>query len=499
MMATAPFLQPLPFLTATAYADYITEGDFDYVEADDGTLWVFRCNNKEITKAVIPAKVNGKSVTCIAYTGFRDCTSLTSVTIPNSVITIGPDTFYGCTSLNSVTIPNSVTNIGDSAFGKCTSLTSVTIPNNVTYIGDSAFLGCGLTSVTIPSSVTTIGNVPFKECISLTSINVDKANKKYCSINGVLFNKNKTELIEYPIGNKAKTYAIPNGVTSINEAAFENCKSLTSVTISNDVKSIGVCAFQFCNLTSISIPVSVKLIDMFAFNCKKIKDTYYGGSDAQWGEIVISEGNNAFSDIHFNSNGSTSSEPTSTPETSEPTSNPTPDEKTYTPTISAEGADEETKSVLNGIIVMDKNGAFPDGVVMNVTAKESTDNSFSFNVTFTKDGKEVQPSGKVTVKVPLTEALNGGDVYVYHGKKYIESTRDGDYVVFETDSFSPFKISNKKSLDPGVTGEPESKPESSIETSDNSTSDGNPNTGIALAIAPVVLAGAAVVVLKKKH
>lgn len=173
--------------------------------------------------------------------------------------------------------------------------------------------------------------------------------------------------------------------------------------------------------------------------------------------------------------------------------------KTYAPTVSGADNDYDFNRILKGIEVNDKNAAFEDGVVMNVKAGENTEDAFSFNITFTKDGKEVQPSGKVTVKVPLTEALNGGDVYVYHGKKYIESTRDGDYVVFETDSFSPFKISNKKSLDPGVTGEPESKPESSIETSDNSTSDGNPNTGIALAIAPVVLAGAAVVVLKKKH
>ena len=102
------------------------------------------------------------SVTAIGANAFKDCTSLTSVTIPSSVTTIGDAAFYGCTSLTSVTIPSSVTTIGDAAFCDCTSLPSITIPSGVTSILYGTFLRCtSLSSVTIPSSVTTIGDAAF--------------------------------------------------------------------------------------------------------------------------------------------------------------------------------------------------------------------------------------------------------------------------------------------------------------------------------------------------
>ena len=125
---------------------------------------------------------------------FSDCSSLTSVTIPNSVTSIGIYAFSGCRSLTSVTIPNSVTSIGNSAFRFCSNLTSVTIPNSVTSIGGYAFQRCSsLTSVTIPNSVTTIGYSAFSDCSSLTSV------------------------------------TIPNSVTSIGDYAFYGCSSLTSI------------------------------------------------------------------------------------------------------------------------------------------------------------------------------------------------------------------------------------------------------------------------------
>ena len=109
--------------------------------------------------------------TTIGNNAFQYCTSLTSVTIGNSVTNIGVRAFATCTSLTSVTIPNSVTSIGDRAFQDCTSLTSVIIPNSVTSIVSEAFSRCsGLTSVTIGNSVTSIGNKAFQNCTSLTSI-----------------------------------------------------------------------------------------------------------------------------------------------------------------------------------------------------------------------------------------------------------------------------------------------------------------------------------------
>ena len=136
------------------------------------------------------------SVTSIGGWAFEDCKDLTSITIPNSVTSIGEGVFWWCSSLTSVTIPNSVTSIGDYAFYSCSGLTSITIPNSVTSIGESAFGWCsGLTSITIPNSVTSIGNGVFAYCEGLTSI------------------------------------TIPESVTSIGDDAFEGCSGLTSVNV----------------------------------------------------------------------------------------------------------------------------------------------------------------------------------------------------------------------------------------------------------------------------
>ena len=229
------------------------------------------------------------------YGTFRNCSGLTSVTIPNSVNSIGEGAFYECIGLISVTIPNSVTSIGDNAFYKCRGLSSVTIPNSVTSIGGSAFflvkyiiyngtatgspwgalshngfvedgfvyvnntktsllayIGTD-TNVTIPNSVTSIRHHAFYGCSGLTSVTIP---------NSVTF-----------IGSDAFAYCsglpsvtIPNSVTSIAWATFESCYGLTSITIPNSVTSIGAWAFRNCRgLTSITIPNSVTSIEYNAF------------------------------------------------------------------------------------------------------------------------------------------------------------------------------------------------------------------------------------------
>ena len=186
---------------------------------------------------------------------YSNRTSVKKIVIENGVTSIGEYAFYYCTKLTSVTIPDSVTSIGYSAFEDCTSLTSVTIPDSVTSIGNYAFYYCTkLTSVTIPDSVTSIGDWAFLNCTSLTDITVDADNTAYCSEDGVLFNKSKTELIQYPIGNARTSYTIPDSVTSIGGYAFYNCTKLTSVTIPDSVTSTGWDAFYNCtSLTSVHI------------------------------------------------------------------------------------------------------------------------------------------------------------------------------------------------------------------------------------------------------
>ena len=170
---------------------------------------------------------------------------ITQVVLPDGLTTIGNYAFYLSINLTSVDIPEGVTTIGNYAFFY-TGLTSVVFPESVTTIGENAFSYTGLTSVVFPESVTTIGENAFSGCSLLTTIDVDANNPNYCAVDGVLFNKDKTTLITYPLGKPETTYSIPNFVTSIGSYAFSDC-SLTSVIIPASVITIGELAFFTCD------------------------------------------------------------------------------------------------------------------------------------------------------------------------------------------------------------------------------------------------------------
>ena len=245
-----------------------TYQDFEYSALDDGRVKITGYNGGAET-VVIPDTIDGKSVTSIGRRAFEGCTNLKSITIPNSVTEMGRRAFSGCSSLTGIAIPDSVTEIGKYAFDGCKSLTSITIPDGVTSIGDGAFYNCS----------------------SLTEIKVASENSNYVSVNGVLYNKDKTTIICYPAGKKGNNYKIPDGVTKVGSSAFIGCSSLTSITIPNSVTEIGYSVFEGCtNLKSITIPNGVTSIGDSAFeDCTSLKSITIPN-------VVTSIGDSAFED-----------------------------------------------------------------------------------------------------------------------------------------------------------------------------------------------------------
>jgi hypothetical protein len=261
----------------------VTCGDYEYDLLDNGTV--------EITKyygstsvLTISNSLHGKLVTSIGESAFEDCTTLTSVEIPDSVTSIGKDAFSRCKSLKSLTIPNSVKKISNYAFFYCTSLTSVTIGNGLTSIGGRAFDNCtSLTSIVIPDSVVSIGNRAFANCTSLINIDVSDNNKYFSSLDGNLYNKEKTELLQYAPGKKNTSFNFPDSVTIIGDCAFFYCSNLISIDIPDNVISIGEWAFIGCtSLMSVSVPDSVQSLGGSAFY-----NTAFYNNESNWEGDVL--------------------------------------------------------------------------------------------------------------------------------------------------------------------------------------------------------------------
>ena len=222
---------------------------------------------------IIPSIIEGYPVTSIGDYAFSNCTSLTSVIIPDNVTNIGNYAFNGCSSLTSVNMPDSITNILDYAFYNCSGIINLTIPNSVTKIGGYSFKRCSnLKSIIIPKAVTSIGPFAFDECSSLESIIVDDDNQYFSSENGVLFNKTKTSLRQYPMGKVETCYAIPDSVTYISAFTFTGCSNLTSIILPNGITNIGFGAF---------------------LGCSGLTDIWYIGTEEDKGNISIDELNNA--------------------------------------------------------------------------------------------------------------------------------------------------------------------------------------------------------------
>ena len=187
------------------------------------------------------------SVTAIGSYAFAYSSGLTNLTIPNSVTNIWSYAFSFCTSLTNITVPNSVATIGYAAFADCHSLRSVTIPDSVTRIDRWAFGNCtSLTNITIPKSVRYLGTQAFDNSRNLVAIEVDALNPAYCSVDGVLFDRDLTTLLRYPEGKAGTSYAVPDTVTTIGEGAFYYCTKLNTIRVPGSVTAISNMVFYLC-------------------------------------------------------------------------------------------------------------------------------------------------------------------------------------------------------------------------------------------------------------
>lgn len=289
--------------------DFVVDGIFYKIRGNEATvtfggLTYSEYPNEYSGTVVIPESVtyNGVNypVTSIDSYTFRGCSRLDSVTIPNSVITIGESAFihlsglssviignsvkticraafYGCSGLTTIHIPNSLTSIGQDAFGHCSGITTINIPDSVIDIGQWAFQNCtGLISVSIGKSVTSIPNQSFMFCPKLASITIASDNRTYDSRNNcnAIIETNTNTLI---VG--CQSTMIPNSVTSIGMAAFYG-SGVTNITIPSSVTSIGESSFSGCtSLKSVTIPNSVTAIGNTTFyHCTSLANVIIGNA-----------------------------------------------------------------------------------------------------------------------------------------------------------------------------------------------------------------------------
>ena len=428
-------------LNLTAYADSSQYGNIYYEEKEDGTIEITDCDDSVIS-IDIPSAIDGKSVTSIGNNAFYSCKNLFNVTIPDSITSIGNNAFEYCASLKSVIIPGSVKSIGNAAFNRCESLMNIEviknnsnyfsqdgvlfdmnktkliqypignkriaydIPNGVKSFGDCAFDSCStLKNITIPDSVTSIGWGVFSGSTSLTNIDVSENNLNYSSYEGVLFNKNKTELIKYPIGNERTSYNIPAGVINFGDV-FSDCKNLFNITIPNSVTNIGIGAFWQCaNLASITITNSVTSIGNYAFyDCKNLKDIYYYGTPSEWNNISVGSNNEYFinATIHFSSAPTPTPTPTPSPAptpTPSPAPTPAPTQPIATPNTTVKAVSKPKSAKIKKVKAAKKAVSVEWKKVSGVKGYQvqvATDKKFKKNKKTTTVKK--QKTTKVTIK-----------------------------------------------------------------------------------------------------
>lgn len=504
----------LPVVSVFAQAtEGVTEDGLQYVVEDNVvTIEGYKGDSSDIE---IPSEIDGypvtsigdevfvftnissitipESVTSIGYGAFSYCYELTEIFIPKSVVSIGRS-FVFASSIERIVvdadnpayssvdgvlfdkdietlivypikktdisykIPDSVKHIGEKAFQNCNVITQVGtagtkivaplganfndiasvgggfvapdtylqylgLPEGLLTIGVEAFRGCvALKTFYVPESVYEIGNRVFDGCESLERIDVAEKNEHYASIDGVLYNKEITELITYPCCNKMTDYSIPDGITEIKSTAFQGRKNLNSVTIPDGITEIKSATFYECEkLNSITITSNVKSICNFAFyKCTNLTDVYYIGTEAQWDEISISDsGNNDLlnATIHF--------------------VNEIKDEDSDVVVLVGEEVELNVENLTDTQEFENVSAILTDGTVVSL-----------YNITLFRDGAEVQPESKVIVKIPTDNlASKVYRVEVDGTLADMNAVYKNGYMVFTTEHFSLYVLALEKSAE----------------------------------------------------
>lgn len=341
-----------------------------------------------------------------------------SIPDDGSVTVIGEGAFAELTYLRSISIPDDITEIQDGAFYDCKNLISVDLSrcNNLKYIGDEVFRGCSaLERIIFPSSLESIGEGAFFGCTSLTNINL-----AYCN------NLTSIGISAFSGCSSLEGISVPSSITSIGQGAFSGCASLTRIDLShcNNLTCIEDNTFRHCRmLESIKIPSSVESINYAFYECTALTTVYYGGTEEQWEDINIGKDGNTYllnANIIFT---------------------------------------REAVSDDNEIGASFYNDVLPENAVFNAFIKTEEDGgnfkvdiegmnnetAVTYELNFTVDDVEVQPSGRVKVALPIPEGFDPEKTRVYHvddegNTVDMNAWIEGDKIVFETDHFSLYSV-----------------------------------------------------------
>ncbi len=445
----------------------------------------------------------------------------TSYEMPDETIKIKDRAFSFCGSLTNISFSKCLEIIGEYAF-EYTSIEIFEIPNGVTKIGTGAFSHCNVKKISIPASVKVIGENPFVYCWQLEEITVSNGNENYSSDEyGVLFNKKKTLLIQYPIGNQRTSYLISATVKVIGSSSFEGCNYLTDIVIEDNsqLTEIGTWAFMYCNnlsnvskipatvnrinssfercaklqkievdgnnsyfssdkfgvlfnknkttliqypagsslknytvpdtvtlldnhcfemaqnLSSVTIPLSVKNIFGAFMSCAALSTIYYEGSPSQWNMIYISSGGTG--DCMGNLNIIYANEDDAG--------------EIFLESIVSTPTDVRIDYVSNfhkGEVTVEVERTLDEAAFDIITTELDITDNIIYDIKMIVDGVETQPNGTVTVRIPLPQGYNPTKTFVYHisagnvenMNAVIETINEKQYLVFETDHFSYYAV-----------------------------------------------------------